>query len=108
MAKYHNVFKGELGTLKGFTVKLSVDPKTNPMFCKAQNLPFALRELVDKELDRLVSLGIIASAQYSKWVAPIVAVVKIDQSIRLCGIYKMTVNKCAKFDPYLIPRIDDF
>ena len=35
LAKYPDVFKDELGTLKGFTAKLSVDPKTKPIFCKS-------------------------------------------------------------------------
>jgi len=107
IAKYPDVFKNELGTLKGFTAKLSVDPRTKPIFCKARHVPFALREKVDKELDRLVSEGIVEPVQYSEWAAPIVAVVKTDQSIRLCGDYKMTINKCSNLDQYPIPRIDD-
>ena len=36
-----------------------------------------------------------------------VPVVKRDGSVRLCGDYKITVNKIAKFDSYPLPRIDD-
>ena len=32
---------------------------------------------------------------------------KQDGSIRLCGDYKITVNKTAKLDSYPLPRIDD-
>ena len=37
--------------------------------------------------------------------SPIVAVLKIDQSIRLCGDYKLTVNKCTNLDSYTISKI---
>ena len=58
LAKYPDVFKEELGKLKGYTAKLCVDPDATPIFCKARHVPFALREKMDQELDRLESLGI--------------------------------------------------
>ena len=45
--------------------------------------------------------------EFADWAAPIVHVVKTDDSIRLCGDYKVTVNQIAKLDKYPIPRIDD-
>ncbi|KAK3737068.1 hypothetical protein QZH41_013874, partial [Actinostola sp. cb2023] len=44
---------------------------------------------------------------YSDWATPIVPVVKSDGSIRLCGDYKLTVNKVSTLDAYPIPKIDD-
>ena len=81
--KYSGVFKVELGTMKGYTAKLGVDPNAKPVFCKARPVPFALRDWLDKELDRLEQSGIIAPIQYAEWAAPIVPGVKSDQSIRL-------------------------
>lgn len=83
---------------------MKVDPNTKPIFCKAFHVSYALHEKVDKELE---SLGIIEPMQYSEWAAPIVAVLKTDQLIRLCGDYKMTVNKCTNLDSYSIPKIED-
>ena len=51
--------------------------------------------------------GVIQPVTHSDWAAPVVPVVKRDGSIRLCGDYKTTVNKIAKFDCYPLPRIDD-
>jgi len=107
LARYPDVFKDELGTLKGFTAKLNVEKDVKPIFCKARAVPLALQEKVDAELARLEKLDIIESVQYSNWAAPVVPVVKADKSIRLCGDYKMSINKCSSLDKYPIPRIDD-
>ena len=105
--RYTDVFKDKLGELRNYTASLRVDPNTKPIFCKAYHVPYALREKVGKELDRLESLGIIESIQYSEWAASIVAVLKTDQSIRQCGDYKMTVDKCTNLDSYFITNIEE-
>ena len=85
---------------------MRVDPNTKPIFCKAHHVPYALQEKVVKELDRLESLGIINPIQYSECAVLIIAVLKTDQSIHLCGDYKMTVNKCTNLDLYPIQKIE--
>ena len=62
---------------------------------------------MDHELTRLESLGIIEKIQFSNWASPIVPVIKPDGSIRICGDYRVTVNKSASVDKYPIPRIED-
>ena len=86
---------------------MRVEPNTKPIFCKVHQVPYALREKVDKELDRLESLGIIEPLQYLEWAALIIAVFKTDQSICLCGDYKMAMNTCTTLDSYPIPKIED-
>ena len=51
--------------------------------------------------------GVIEPVQFADWAAPIVPVIKGDGSVRICGDYKVTINKAAKVDQYPIPRIDD-
>lgn len=43
----------------------------------------------------------------SKWAAPVVVVPKTDGSIRLCGDYKVTVNKCINKEQYPLPTVQD-
>ena len=45
--------------------------------------------------------------EFAEWAAPIVPVIKRDGSVRICGDYKVTVNRVAKVDSYPLPRIDD-
>lgn len=49
----------------------------------------------------------IEPVQFSDWAAPVVPVIKGDGSVRICGDYKVTVNKAAKLDRYPFPRIKD-
>ena len=50
---------------------------------------------------------IIEPVVISEWVDPVVPILKKDETIRLCGDYKVTVNKVTSVDTYPIPRIDD-
>ena len=107
LEKYPDVFKDGLGTVKGVKAKIYVDPEATPQFHRARSVPFALRKKVEAELERLQQDNIIEPVQFCEWAAPIVPVVKGDGSVRICGDYKVTVNRAAKIDKYPLPRIDD-
>ena len=67
-----------------------------------------MKTLVEKELDNLQAQGIIEPVVFSEWAAPIVPVLKADKtSVRICGDFKLTVNRVAKLDRYPIPKIYD-
>ena len=105
--KYSEVFEGGLGTLRGVTAKIHIDPQVTPRFYSPRPVPYAWRQKVEAELDRLEQEGIGERIQFSEWAAPVVPVLKQDGSIRLCGDYKLTVNRVAKLDTYPLPKIDD-
>ena len=108
LRQYEEVFKPELGTLQGYEAKIYVEQQATPRYCKARNVPYALREKVELELDRLTQEGVIEPIQFSDWAAPIVPVLKSDgESIRICGDFKVTVNQVSKLDQYPIPKIED-
>ena len=101
LGKYQNLFDGKLGTLKGYKAKLHVDPKEKPIFKKARPIPYAMREKVEKEIDRLVQEGTLKPVEYADWATPIVPVIKKDgNSVR---VFKQTINKVAQLDRYPIP-----
>ena len=105
--KYGEVFNDELGNIHHIVAKIHVNPEAKPRFCRARSVPYALRNKVNQELDRLVKGGIIDSVEFSDWAAPIVPVLKRDGSMRLCGDYKLTINCPAKLGTYPLPNIDD-
>ena len=87
--------------------KIYVDADAKPRFFRARPVPYALRQGIEKELERLLKDGVIEQVQFSEWAAPVVPVLKKDNSVRLCGDYKVTINQVAKTDTYPLPRIDD-
>jgi len=105
--RYEEVFADTLGTITPFQAKLSVAPDAKPKFFKPRSVPFALREQVKNELDRLESEGVLVKTTYSDWAAPIVAVPKRDGRLRLCGDYKVTVNPVLDVDQYPLRKPED-
>ena len=107
LSKYQDVFTNELGTLRDIKSKLTVKPDTVPVFCKPRPVPYALRPAVDSEIDRLLKLGVLTPVDHSDWATPIVVIPKKDNSVRICGDFKVTVNPNLQIDQYPLPKIDD-
>ena len=53
------MFHEELGTFSGPKAKIYVADDASPKYCKARPVPYALREKVEKELERLQEEGTI-------------------------------------------------
>ena len=53
LKKYEEVFKGELGTIKSFLAKFHVKKDAYPVFLKPRSVPFAMKQIIEKELQRL-------------------------------------------------------
>ena len=100
--KHKEVFNNELGTVRDAAAKFQIDHEAAPKFCKPQPVSYAVRNLVEKELERLQLQGIIGPVKFSDWAVPIVPVFKKDGSIRICGDYKLTVNQTAKVNTYTL------
>jgi len=77
--QYSEIFKPGVGTLKDFKVHIFIGPAVPPKFCKAHSVPYAMRPLVEKQLDKLVQESILTPVQHADWAAPIVPVMKADQ-----------------------------
>ena len=107
LEQHKRVFNVELGTLKDVKAKLHVDLEAKSLFYKARTVPFALRRKVEDELERLEKEDIITPVKFSDWAVPIVPVEKRDGSVRVCGDYKLTVNRVAKTEVYSIPKIKE-
>ncbi|MCG8048987.1 MAG: hypothetical protein N0E48_25860, partial [Candidatus Thiodiazotropha endolucinida] len=59
LQKYKSVFTAETGIVKGIKATLTMKENAQPKFCKARPVPYALKEKVEKELERLEREGII-------------------------------------------------
>ncbi len=107
LAKYFGLFQDGLGTVKEYNVKLAVQPDAVPKFFKARLVLYALKEAVEKDLERLELLGVVTKDNYSYWAAPIVTVPKQDGSVRICGDYKININLVLDVDHYRLPTPED-
>ncbi|KAM7288402.1 uncharacterized protein ISCGN_028642 [Ixodes scapularis] len=78
-----------------------------PSFLQTSPLPYALREVVEKELEALEKRGTITKVDRSMWAAPIVVIPKKIEFVRLCGDYKVTVNRCIQPETQPLPSAED-
>lgn len=107
-AKYRNVFSDNFfEPIKDFEAEIILKPDTPPIFCKAYPVPFGIRPVVEKELDKLVKFGILKPIKHSKFASPIVIVKKPNGSIRICVDCKRSINRYIETEHYPLPIIDD-
>ena len=105
--QYPTVFSDKLGKMTSHQASLHVPPDAHPIFCKARPVPFSLRDAASAELNRLEGMGILEKVTHAEWAAPIVLVPKGDGSLRLCGDYKMTVNRSIEIEQYPLPKANE-
>ena len=85
---------------------MHVDGDRAPVVFKPRPLPYATRKKEEK-LQRVEQDQVIEPVEYSDWAAPIVPVVKPSGQVRICGDYKVTVNKASKPEQYPIPALEN-
>ena len=68
-----------------------------------------MRVRVEGELDRPDTDDIITKVDYKVWAKSVVPAghVKADQSITICGDFKVTVNPVLQIHQYLLPVVED-
>ncbi|XP_055684592.1 uncharacterized protein K02A2.6-like [Lutzomyia longipalpis] len=105
--EFKNVFDDSLGKIVGVSAELKLKEGANPVFVKARSVPFAKREAVSKEIDRLVAEGALQKVNQSAWATPIVAIQKASGKIRLCGDYSSTLNPNLVIDRHPLPTVEE-
>lgn len=88
-------------------VRLFLKPNAKPVFCSKRPVPFNTILLVDAELTRLQSLGIITPVDFSEWAAPIVAVRKPNGRVRICADYSTGLNEVLEANHYPLPTPEE-
>ena len=96
----------ELGKIEGFVHKVRIDNKVRPIRQSLRQIPFALRDKVKQEIQRLVEADVIEKVEASSWTSNVVIVQKKDGRIRLC-VDMRAANKAVITDGFPIPRIEE-
>ena len=107
LQRYQEVFQDELGTVKTPPVSLTVKDQTQPRFIWARLVPFAIKEAIGREIDRLEDIGVLEKVEFSHWATPIMPVPKSDGTFQLCGDYKVTPNAALKVDQHPLPKPEE-
>jgi len=74
---------------------------------KARTLPYAKRDGAARELRRMVDEGSLTPLRTSAWATPIIPIDKGNGRYRVCGDYKVTVNKGIIMVHYPFPTLAD-
>ncbi|XP_053373962.1 uncharacterized protein K02A2.6-like [Mercenaria mercenaria] len=106
--KFSEVFVKNDKPILGFKATIHLKENSKPWFHKARPVPYALKDKVTEELKILEKDGVIERVDNSSWASPLVVVPKADKkSLRLCGDYKVSVNREISEDQYPLPNVDD-
>ena len=84
--EFSEVFRDELGVLRGIEATVTVIESATPRFHKARPVPFALKEKVERQLQQQVQEGELVPVERSDWATPIVVVHKKDGVSGFVGI----------------------
>ena len=107
LSEYSSVFDPGTGAMKHVKAHLCLKEGSLPKFCRPRTVPYAIRDQVGKELDRLENAGVLCRVDHADWATPIVPVPKKDGSIRICGDFKVTINPSLRIDQYPLPKPSD-
>ena len=96
LRKFEDILPSELGTMKNEKAKIYLKANSIPKFLKTRLVPYVLKNKIDLEIERMVKNNILEPVNISEWATLIVPVIKEENSIRICGDYKMTVNQVSQ------------
>ena len=105
LKKFPDVCKSDIGCFTGEPQRLYCASDVRPVFLKFRTPPVALINAIEKELDKLVSNGVIEKVERSDWATPIVSIPKANGSVRICGDFKATVNRYLQVEQHPLPNI---
>lgn len=105
--EFSGVFKSELGTYNEKPIHLDIKEGARPVFFKPRPIPLAWKGKVESQIEHLTNIGMLEPVDNSDWGTPLVPVLKPSGDIRICGDYKVTLNKHLMDYKYPLPRIDE-
>lgn len=104
--EFPNLFADKLGTCHNFKAKFTLTQNAQCVQMPCRQIPIAMEKLVQEELQRLESLGIIERVESSDWTSPIVIARKHNGKIRLCADFSTRVNRALIHNRHPLPCVE--
>ncbi|XP_018497443.1 uncharacterized protein LOC108865167 [Galendromus occidentalis] len=105
--QFPKLFETSLGLCSKIEVDLRLKDNVAPTCLPARPLALPIRELVDKELERLLDNGTLYKVESSDWATPIVVVRKANGQIRMCADYSTGLNEALRDVDYPLPNMEE-
>jgi hypothetical protein len=105
--EFQDVFEENQNPIRNFKAGIRLKEECAPIFCEARPMPYALKTKVEEELGKRQGKVMIYRVKHRDWAAPVVVVPWADQSVRICGAYKMTVSRVSSEEQHPLPNTGD-
>jgi hypothetical protein len=106
LRNYEYLFDGTLGTWKTEPVDLKIKKDSTPAYSRPFPVPRSQEETLQKEVKRLVKLGVLRKINRSEWGSPSFIIPKKKKQVRFVSDFR-ELNKRLIRRPYPIPKIQD-
>ena len=106
LKRHELLFDGTLGEWKGDPIDIKLKEGAIPYYRPPMKVPHIHEATFKKDLDRLVSIGVLTKKNTSEWGAPSFIVPKKDGTVRFVTDFRK-LNSMIKRNPYPIPHIRD-
>ena len=106
LKKNEDLFDGQLGDWTGDPVEIPLKEGAKPYHARAFPIPHIHEDTFKKDLDRLVSIGVLRKVNRSEWAAPAFIIPKKDGRVRFISDFRK-LNSQIKRTPYPLPHIKD-
>lgn len=107
MEKFPQICESGLGKYSKGKARLELKPDARPVFRSKRTVPFASQEIFEKEIDRLLSMGVITKVDHSEWASPVVMLRKSNGKTRLCVDFSCGVNAALEDCAHPLPLPED-
>ena len=107
-AKYPTVFSGKIGQVKGVEVSLHINDTVKPVQARPRNIPYHLREAVEKDIQYKLDNDIIEAVENepTTWLNETVPRQKPNGDVRIC-LDMRAANEAITCEKYQMPNVED-
>ncbi len=104
LLKFEQLFDGTLGEWTLPPVSIQLKEGAKPFHGRPYPIPKVHKATLMKEIDRLVSIGVMKWQPYSQWASPLFIIPKMDLTVHTISDFR-ELNKRIVRKPYPIPKI---